>query len=93
MSNNKKVVDIKKDESTANVDFNKLIELINGKIANVRETVPEEGREEYDDLIVNLYGVISIYDNWLKENDTEMNNLLNKLGKKPKKRSPIVLLS
>lgn len=90
MSENKKQTE---EEPTENVDFNKLIEIINEKIIKVREHVSEEGRQEYDDLLADLYGVISIYDNWLKENNDEINKLLNSLGEKPKKRSPIITLN
>lgn len=88
MSENKK-----QTEEPENVDFNKLIEIVNEKIIKVREHVSEEGLQEYDDLLANLYGVISIYDSWLKENDVEINKLLNSLGKIAKKRSPIITLN
>lgn len=88
MSDKNKVVPIKKEE---NIDFTKLIELINKKIVVVRETIPEENKESYDELISDLYGVIGIYDNWLKETDEEVNKLLTVLNKKRKEKSPIIM--
>lgn len=55
-----------------NKDFTTLIELINKKIADYREQLPVEQIQGFDSVCKDLFGLISVYDGWLKENDELM---------------------
>lgn len=85
--------DKKEEENKGNTDFKNLVDTVNKHINKCRKYLPEENVSEYNEVIAELFGVISIYDNWLKGLVEENKVLESSLAKKDSGKSKIITLN
>lgn len=72
-------------------EFDKLIALVNNKISTLRKELPEDQVNLFDQVCADLYGIISVYDNWLNNQSSYIDELEAK--GKPQKEKRIVTLN